>query len=180
MAKETFYFSHDYNARSDRKMVNLLMTCGVQGLGIYWCIVEMLYEEGGYLMRTECERIAFELRTECETINKVVNSTLFCRDEDKFWSESVLGRLNIRKEKSQKATESALNRWKNANGMRSHSEGNAIKESKGKENKAIAFDEEKTQAIFEDGSKQKLGVSQLTRLRLDDLKPKDVLKGQIV
>lgn len=133
MAKQTYYFSHDYNARSDRKIVHLLMKYGVEAVGIYWCIVEMLYEEGGYLHKTECERIAFELRTDCERISNVVNSLLFKSDEDKFWSESVLERLKIRTEKSKSAAESANKRWEKEKSMRTHSDGNAIKENKGKE-----------------------------------------------
>lgn len=184
MAKETFYFSHDYNARGDRKMVNLLMTVGIEGIGIYWCIVEMLYEEGGYLMRTECERIAFELRTHSERIEQVINSTLFKNDDEKFWSESVLQRIEIRRIKSEKARESA--NYRHANAMRTHNNGNAIninrnaiKESKEKENKGISFNEEKNAVYFGDGSMQKLGKNQLFRITQDDLKPSQVLKGLV-
>ena len=146
MAKETFYFSHDYNSRSDRRMMNLLMLAGIEGIGIYWCIVEMLYEEGGYLMLNECERIAFELRTNCDKINLVINSSLFVNDKEKFWSESVLSRLNTRKEKSESAAKSAYARWGNKKEMRTHSDRisennkrNAIKESKVKESKVNKF-----------------------------------------
>jgi len=90
-------------------------------------------EEGGYLMLSECERIAFELRTDKERITKVIKSDLFVTDGEKFWSESILKRLNKRHEKSEKAKKSAEKRWKDANAMRTHSERNAIKESKGKD-----------------------------------------------
>lgn len=130
MAKQTYYFSHDYHARSDRKLVHLLMKYGVESIGIYWCIVEMLFEEGGYLYKSESERIAFELRTDCERISNVINSPLFKSDNDKFWSESVLARLKIRNEKSKSAAQSAKERWKKEKSMRSHSDGNAIKENK--------------------------------------------------
>jgi uncharacterized protein YdaU (DUF1376 family) len=111
MAKESFWFKHDLNARSDRKMMSLLMKTGVQGVGIYWCIVEMLYEEGGYLMRSDCDRIAFELRTDCEAVSAVIESDLFNRDEEQFWSESVLRRLGKRQETSRKNTDAANKRW---------------------------------------------------------------------
>ena len=53
------------------------------------------------------------------------------------------------------------------------------KGGKGENNiKAILFEE--NFAVFSDGSKQKLGTSQLTRLKLNDLQPTDVKKGQIV
>lgn len=136
MAKETFYFSHDYNSRSDKELIKVVMKMGMSGIGIYWCIVEMLYEEGGYLLRTECERIAFELRTDVGSITQIIETfNLFKIDSDKFWSDSVLHRLEIRDEKSAKARKSAFKRWENADALQTQSDANAIKERKGKENK---------------------------------------------
>jgi hypothetical protein len=133
--KERFYFSHDLHARTDKDIIKLRMKMGMQGVGLYWCIVEMLHEEGGYLMRSECDRIAFELQVDVGCITQLIeNFQLFSFDEEKFWSESALRRIDIRKEKSVKASESANIMWerrkRNANGMRTHSEGNA---NKGKE-----------------------------------------------
>ena len=154
--KETYYFSHDYNARNDRKMQRLIMKQGVEGVGIFWCIVEMLYEEGGSMLLSECERIAFELRTDCERINFVLlESELFENDGKTFWSNSVLDRLNKRKEKSAKAKESADKRWAYANALRLQCDGNAIKDSKPKETKpketenAGKTEEEILKEIFE-------------------------------
>jgi hypothetical protein len=115
-------------------MVDLLMTHGVAGLGIYWSIIEMLYEQGGKLMRTQCDRIAFALHTQSDLVKAVVEtSELFVKDETHFWSESALRRIEHRESKSAKARESAHKKWDNANAMRPHSERNAIKERKGKE-----------------------------------------------
>ena len=134
--KKTFYFSHDYHARNDGKMVKLMMREGVAGIGVYWCIVEMLYEANGRLMRMECERIAFELRTDIERITNVVfNFDLFEYDDDYFWSNSILDRLEQRSEKSKSASNSAKFRWNNANALRPECDSNAIKERKGKERK---------------------------------------------
>lgn len=137
MPKETFYFSHDYHARSDKKLIRLLAKVGIEGIGIYWCLVEMLYEEGGFLDLSECECIADELRTHTERIESVIkNFNLFDNDGIRFWSNSVMQRLQIRDEKSKKAKDSAKSRWdKYANAMRSQSEGNAIKEKKGNKSK---------------------------------------------
>jgi hypothetical protein len=111
--KDTFYFSHDYHARNDRKMVKLLSKEGLQGVGAYWCIVEMLFEEGGKMPIDECERIAFELRSDCEVIKRLVfESALFKNDGNLFWSDSVLMRLEVREQKTVKARESAIERWK--------------------------------------------------------------------
>lgn len=50
------------------------------------------------------------------------------------------------------------------------------------ENKIFAesFDEENFLAIFPDGSEQKLGKSQSFRFKNNDLKPKDIIKGEII
>ena len=122
MAKDTFYFPHDYHSRNDPKMVCLLMNHGVSGLGIYWCLVEMLYEQGGYLMLSECDRIAFELRIDSDVVRSIISCGLFGKDEQRFWSESALRRLNVRKQKSEKSREAAFKKWEN---MRTHSESTA-------------------------------------------------------
>ena len=72
------------------------MRHGMQGVGIYWCIVEMLYEESGYLP-LEYERITFELRDEKNVIRSVIEEfDLFKIEGEMFYSEAVLERLKKR------------------------------------------------------------------------------------
>ena len=139
MSKETYYFSHDYNARTDEKIKLLIRKHGLRGYGIFWAIVEDLYNNANAL-RLDCEGIAFELREDIETIKSVIQDfDLFQIKDNYFGSLSVQERLNKRLSKSAKARETALLRWNksegNANAMQTHSEGNAIKESKVKEKK---------------------------------------------
>lgn len=137
--KETFYFSHDYNTRNDEKIKKLIYVHGFEGYGLYWAIIEELYQNAN-AMRMECERIAYELRNDKERITSIINDfDLFVIEGEYFYSESIQKRLNMRDEKSRKASESAKKRWENANAMRPHSERNAIKERKGKENKVNVF-----------------------------------------
>jgi hypothetical protein len=115
------------------------MKHGMSGVGVYWCIVEMLYEEGGYLP-FEYERISFELRTDMKIIESVINDfELFKNDQKTFWSESILDRLKQRCNKSEKARQSISNRWNklenNTNVIRQVSKRNTIK--KRKEKKSI-------------------------------------------
>lgn len=139
------YFSHDYNSRNDKKLVNAFMKFGLESIGAYWCIVEMLYEEGGYLLLSEYERITFELRSNNECIKYLLNdSDLFKNDGLKFWSESAIERLKLRSEKSEKARKSIESRWnrkQNTNVIRTNEERNTnkVKESKEKETNAKAF-----------------------------------------
>ena len=139
MSKDTYYFSHDYNARTDEKIKLLIRKHGLKGYGIFWAIIEDLYNNANAL-RLDCEGIAFELREDIETIKSVIQDfDLFQIKDNYFGSLSVQDRLNKRLGKSAKARESAFLRWNksegNANAMQTHSEGNAIKESKVKEKK---------------------------------------------
>jgi len=130
------FFSHDEGARNDPKLIKVLMRLGQAGKGVYWDIIEMLYEQDGYLMLSECDSYAFALRTESNLLQSLIHDFgLFENDGEKFWSNSALIRLERRKGKSLKAAESAAKRWQNADAMRTHSESNAKKgkEKKGKE-----------------------------------------------
>jgi len=138
--KDTYYFTHDYYSRHDKAMVNLQMKKGVAAIGVYWCIVEMLYEENGYLNIDEYERITFELRCEYDLVKYVIeDSGLFKITENFFYSETILNRLKIRDEKSKKATNSVNKRWQNqrvnTNVLQTYNDSNTIKESKVKESK---------------------------------------------
>jgi len=131
------YFSHDYNARGDRKLVNLLMVKKLEGVGAYWCILEMLYENEG-ILPTEYERIAFELRTDNNLIKSVINDfELFIVDSNTFYSESVNSRLKIRTDKSDKARENVAKRWDKYKGnttvLQTNNDLNTIKVKESKE-----------------------------------------------
>ena len=138
------YFSHDLNARNDRKMIRLAMKHGMEGIGIYWCIIEMMYEEQGRIMQTECERIAFELRTTCDKVESVLQDfDLFYADEDCWHSASVNKRIEAQIQISNGAKKAAQTRWdkfrnqavkdENADAMQSHTNRNARKEKESKE-----------------------------------------------
>ena len=109
--KDTFYFSHDYYARMDRKLVKLAMKHGMAGIGVYWCIIEMLYEECGFLP-IDYDQISFDLRTTPELIKSVINDfELFDTEDDTFFSYPVIDRLKERAGKSEKARQSIQIRW---------------------------------------------------------------------
>jgi hypothetical protein len=137
MPKDTFYFSHDYNARNDEKIKMLIRKHGMIGYGVFWAIVEDLYNNANAL-RTDYDGIAYDLRLHSDIIKSVVNDfDLFEINGDYFGSSSVQARLDQRNEKSLSARKSASYRWnkkeEDANALRTLSEGNAIKERKGKE-----------------------------------------------
>lgn len=149
MAKDTYWFSHDYNARTDGKILKLRMKHGMEGVGVYWCVVEMLYEENGFILLSDYDRISFELRVEEEVVKSVINDyALFEVNSEKFWSNSVLERLGLRKDKSEQARNAINVRWElerqrkallinnnNTPVLLPNNGSNTIKEKKGEEKK---------------------------------------------
>ena len=141
MSKDTFYFSHDYNSRNDEKIKFLFRKHGLIGYGLFWAIIEDLYNNANAL-RTDYDGIAYDFRCDSEIVKSVINDfDLFVFDADTFGSLSVQKRLDERDSKSVKARESAHKRWTNANAMQSQCEGNAIKERKVKEKKVNKVNE---------------------------------------
>lgn len=133
--RDTYYFSHDYNARTDSKIKRLIARHGMAAYGIYWAIIEDLYQNANALP-TDYDSIAFDLRTDKTTLQSIVNDfDLFRVDAESFGSMSVQRRLDEREEKSMKARDSARKRWdRDANALPTHSDRNAIKGKERKEN----------------------------------------------
>ena len=141
MSKETFYFSHDYNSRNDMKIKKLIVKHGYQGYGIFWALIEDLYQNANALpLDYDC--IAYDLRSDSDIIESIINDfDLFKIDGDTFGSLSVQRRLDKRNERSRKARKSAMKRWgSNAKALPKKCEGNAIKESKVKESKVNSIE----------------------------------------
>jgi hypothetical protein len=174
MPKDTFYFSHDYNARNDEKIKRLIRKHGMQGYGVFWSIVEDLYNNANAL-RMDYEGIAYDLRSDSDLVASVVNDfDLFIFNGDYFGSNSVQERLEQRNDKSAKARKSASYRWDNANAMQTQSDSNAKKERKGKEIKGkeikeinISFD------IFWDLYDKKVGDKDKLKKKWESLQDSD-------
>ena len=135
--KETFYFSHDYNTRTDDKIKKLIRKHWVMGYWTYWCMVEDLYNNANAL-QLDYDGIAFDLRISEEIVKSIINDFgLFVIKWNEFYSKSVWDRLFQREEKSRIWRENAEKRWgvKNATAYANWCKPNAIKERKGKENK---------------------------------------------
>lgn len=169
MTKETFYFSHDYNSRTDEKIKNLIRKHGMTGYGIFWCIIEDLYNNANAL-RMDIEGIAYEYRVPENIITSILKDfDLFVFNEGNFGSLSVQRRIDERNKKSITARKSAFKRWgKDANAMQTQCEridnlceSNAIKNSIVKEKK------EKKEKIYREFAHLKIFVSEFDKLILD-------------
>ena len=104
------YFPHDYNASGDENLEKLIMALGNKGCGIYWRIVEKLYQSRGHL-QFDLALLAYSLRDDADIINRVLTEfSLFYKKGKIFGSHSVDRRLSERAAKSEQAQQAALSR----------------------------------------------------------------------
>lgn len=95
MKKRNNYFSHDYGARNDPRLVRLNMVMGMEGHGIFWGLVEILHESGGFIDQEDIGSVAFELHTDVQKVERVLTgSDLFHLEDGRFSSHRVLRNLN--------------------------------------------------------------------------------------
>ena len=145
--KDAYYFSHDSNAQDDPKCMILIDQLGMEGYGIFWALIEKLRNEQEYkLPLVVCKSYAKRWGTSEEKILTVINNfRLFTIIDSLFFSERL---CNSMLQRSEKARQSALYRWSNANALQPHSERNANgmrndankgKEKKGKESISTDF-----------------------------------------
>lgn len=191
MAKDSFWFKHDYNARNDEKILELLSEHGAEAYGIYWMIVETMAEnDNGGVKASLMGGLSHGFRVAkirlIEVIDCCVKVGLFYEKEGFYFSNRMLKHKEERKFFSDKGKEGAELKWKKhrgaigglKGGYSGANGGGYAEERRGEKIKAISFDENNF-AIFPDGSKQALGTSQTMRLKLNDLKPKDIQKGLV-
>lgn len=96
------YFPHDYDARNDPKLLTLQMKMGGAGLAIFWCLVEMLWSNAGYYP-CAYNTISYHLPwAKADDIRCVIEQfDLFESDGEKFWSNAVLTRMEMREKISE-------------------------------------------------------------------------------
>lgn len=106
------YFPHDFNARTDPKLQNVMMDMGMAGIGLYWCLIEQLYDQGGAIALSDVRAIAFNLHVEKSMVEQLINDyDLFETDGVMFWSPAIEKRIGKRKEESEKKRQNVLKRW---------------------------------------------------------------------
>jgi hypothetical protein len=180
MAKDSFWFKHDYNARNDEKILELTSEHGAESYGIYWMIVESMAEnDNGGVKASLIGGLSHGFRVAKVRLIEIIDACLliglFYEKDGFYYSNRMLKHKEERKffsEMGKEGAEKKKAKYRGASGGLHRGE-----ERRGE--KIYAIDFENDFAVFADGSKQKLGVSQLCRLNLNDLVPKDIQKGLI-
>jgi hypothetical protein len=129
MKNKSYYFSHDYNAANDTKVLFLRHQLGMEGYGIYWFIIERLADAGGKLPIELIPVLAMQMQsTDIKVKGVIMQFDLFKINEGEFWSERLNDHLGLRAKLSESGKNGAISRWGNgeANGV-AIGEGNAKK-----------------------------------------------------
>jgi hypothetical protein len=190
MKNNTFYFSHDFNAHNDFKILFLRQQLGMEGYGIYWFLIESLADAGGTLPLKIIPVLSMQMQTNEVKVLAVINEfELFNVVEDKFFSVRLNEHLNkvnnIKSINSEKGKRSAEVRRLNSVEQRFNSGSTAAEQRKGKERKekeiikGISFSDDRSKVIFPDGSSQILGESQLSLVKANMSNPIQIVKGLI-
>ena len=111
MKKETFYFSHNYNARNNIKVKKLIVKHGFEWYGIFWALIENLYQNANAL-QPECDTNAIK-ESKVKGNNNSKSKSLFNLKKALldygFQEELVEEWLSIRKNKRSVNSEFAYN-----------------------------------------------------------------------
>lgn len=120
--KDSYYFSHDSNARNDPKILKLMRQLGAEGYGIFWMIIEVLREQASYtLPLSSMEDLAFQFHVSKEKIQAVVEGYgLFIVENESFYSARLIRSMSIYDERKRKIIEASkkgnAKRWKKSLG----------------------------------------------------------------
>lgn len=149
--KDAYYFSHDANAQRDPKCSALISDFGYEGYGMYWALVEIMYEQGGKIKKFPklMDGLARHFSCDKGKLTKLIEALLhefglLQEDASYLWSDRVLRNVEERLIKSDRRAgagtlggiKSGLTRRAKQNeALLQSNEANRSKESKGKESK---------------------------------------------
>lgn len=103
--KDTYYFSHDCNARRDDKIIALRIKYKWEGYGLFWAIIEHLRESDNYECVRDYNIIAYDLRVGSEIIKSIIEDFglfSFTEDGKRFYSERLKRNMANKAELSSK------------------------------------------------------------------------------
>ena len=111
---KSLYFSHDYTASDDVKMLYLRQSLGMEGVGIFWYVIERLAQAGGYLPIKIIPVLSMQMQVTEPKVQAVITGyELFEIKEDNFCSNRLLISLGMREQLQEAGKRGAAKRWGN-------------------------------------------------------------------
>ena len=107
------WFKHDFYTCMDQKGQRLDFKYPVVGYGIFFKVIELLYQNNGKL-EYDLDFISFAICYDKDVINSVLNDfDLFTIEDEVLYNNRVLESIKEITEKSEKARASANSRYRN-------------------------------------------------------------------
>ena len=117
-------FTHDQNARNDERLLNVRAHEGAEGYGIYFMILERLFDSEEFTCVRDYRLLAFDFRVSAGKVKRVVEDYdlfLFTPDGTRFYSERFARQMKEAEKAAQKRAISgkkgAESRWEKQNEM---------------------------------------------------------------
>ena len=131
------YLQHQSNSFTDIKIIKMRSKLGIESYGIFWALLELLFNEENKLCIDDYSVLAFSLQCDADKLKSVIEDfDLFVIEDGCFYSKRLNQHIDTINSKSIKAKESASKRWNNANAKRTQSDSNASRVEYSKEEKS--------------------------------------------
>ena len=112
------WFRHDYNAHEDIKQKRLLKAKGLAALGLYWYLVECLYQNNGQMSDKEI-RLEAELMDGLDYLDALIEYELLSFGNGVWTCRRVTDELRFKEERKQKKSDAGkkgmASRWGDGN-----------------------------------------------------------------
>jgi 5-methylcytosine-specific restriction endonuclease McrA len=116
MAKDTFYFQHDYNARNDEKILELRASYGPLGYGVFWMLIETMAEnENAGINRKFITGLSISYGLAKDELIKIIDQCLyldlFFEEGGFLFSKRLLKHMDFRTERAETGKRGAEKKW---------------------------------------------------------------------
>jgi len=122
------WFDHDYTATNDPKLQKIKVLYGNEGIGVYWQLVELMYQQNGKLQINDVEVLAKMICVKNEVLHSIIGIAFFKRGKN-FSSKRVQKNISDRKKRSEIYRNNAMRKYqkgKPAIAKQLHSNSHAI------------------------------------------------------
>ncbi len=84
------YFNHDSAARNDYRIIKLRATLGYEGYGVFWAVLELLFNEENKLCIDDYDALAYSLQCDSNILKQVIEDfDLFVIEDGCFYSKRL-------------------------------------------------------------------------------------------
>ena len=119
------YFLHQSNSFYDYKIIKMRSKLGIESYGVFWAVLELLFNEENKLCIDDYDALAFSLQCDAKVLKQVVEDfDLFVVEDGCFYSKRLNEHIEEINLKSKKAKDSVSKRWNNTNVIRTKNNSN--------------------------------------------------------